>query len=70
MIRSGSKSVGVVLMTAIVAVLVVFLVITWVVGDDTNNLEERQPEPSPAESSAPAPAAPGSTANEASVRAL
>jgi len=54
MIRSGSRSVGVVMMTAIVVVLVIFLVITWFEGDTTDHLEERQPSPSPAESSAPA----------------
>jgi hypothetical protein len=48
-------------MTGIVVVLVVFLVITWIQGDDTNNLEERQPEPSPAQSSAPALNVPGTT---------
>jgi hypothetical protein len=53
-VRVGSRSIGVVLITAIVVVLVIFLVITWLQGDDTNHLEERQPTPSPAESSAPA----------------
>jgi hypothetical protein len=53
-VEPGSESVGVVLLTAIVVVLVIFLVITWVQGDVTNHLGNRQPEPSPAESSAPA----------------
>jgi len=53
-IEPGSQSVGAVLLTAIAVVLVVFLVITWLQGDVTNHLGNRQPEPSPAESSAPA----------------
>ncbi|MFC4786482.1 hypothetical protein ACT8ZV_18550 [Nocardioides sp. MAHUQ-72] len=54
MIRASSRNVGAVMIAAIVVVLVVFLLITWLQGDSTDHLEEHQPSPSPAESSAPA----------------
>ena len=47
MIRAGSRSVGLALLGAIVLVLAIYFVITWIVGDDTNQLEERQPSPKP-----------------------
>jgi amino acid transporter len=47
MFRAGSRSVGLAVLVAIVLVLAIYLVITWVVGDDTNQLEERQPSPNP-----------------------
>jgi amino acid transporter len=47
MFRAGSRSVGLAVLAAIVLVLAIYLVITWVVGDDTNQLEERQPSPHP-----------------------
>ena len=53
MIRAGSRSVGAVMIVAIIVVLAIFLVITWIQGDSTNHLQEHQPSPSPAESSAP-----------------
>jgi hypothetical protein len=51
MVRAGSRSLGLITLAVIVVALAVFLIITWVVGDDTNNLEERQPSPSPASAS-------------------
>jgi len=54
MIRTGSRSVGAVMITAIIVILAIFLVITWIQGDSTNHLGERQPSPSPSGSSAPA----------------
>ncbi|WP_258562510.1 MULTISPECIES: hypothetical protein [Nocardioides] len=39
--------VGLVTVGGILLALAVFLVITWLVGDTTNDLEERQPTPSP-----------------------
>ena len=36
---------GLALLGAIVLVLAIYLVITWIVGDETNQLEERQPSP-------------------------
>ena len=50
---ADSREVGIVMLGLIVVVLAIFLVITWVLGDTTNHLGDRQPEPSPAESSAP-----------------
>ena len=47
-----AKLVGIVMLGAIFATLAIFLVITWLNGDNTNNLKERQPSPSPANSSA------------------
>ena len=61
MLRTGSRSVGAVMITAIIVVLAIFLVITWIQGDSTNHLEEHQPSPSPAESSAPAHVLPGTS---------
>lgn len=39
--RVGFATIGVILV-----VLLVFLAITWIEGDPTNDLEERQPTPS------------------------
>ena len=38
---------GLALLSVIVLVLAIYLVITLIVGDDTNQLEERQPSPKP-----------------------
>ena len=38
---------GLVMLAAIFATLLIFLVIAWVIGDPTNNLEERQPTDAP-----------------------
>lgn len=43
-----AKLVGGVTVGVIILVLLVFLVITWVNGDPTNDLKEHQPSPSPA----------------------
>ncbi|MBB3044155.1 hypothetical protein KM427_16400 [Nocardioides sp. LMS-CY] len=42
-----AKLVGGVTVGAIILVLIVFLVITWINGDPTNDLKEHQPSPSP-----------------------
>lgn len=42
-----ARLVGLVTVGGILLALAVFLVITWLVGDTTNDLEERQPTPSP-----------------------
>jgi hypothetical protein len=39
-------TVGLVVLGAIVLVLLILLAITWITGDPTNDLEERQPSPS------------------------
>lgn len=49
--RAVSKPVGFILLGVIFLVLAVFLVITLVIGDNTDNRGEHQPEPSPATSS-------------------
>jgi hypothetical protein len=41
------RRVGLVTVGAIVLILAVFLLITWLSGDPTNGLKERQPTPSP-----------------------
>jgi hypothetical protein len=47
-----ARRVGLVTVGAIVLILAVFLLITWLSGDPTNGLKERQPTPSPASPSA------------------
>jgi hypothetical protein len=42
-----SRSLAIVILGGIALVLAVFLVIALIVGDPTDHLEERQPEPSP-----------------------
>ncbi|MCW2843074.1 MAG: hypothetical protein JWN22_990 [Nocardioides sp.] len=51
MIKAGSRSVTVVVLAVIAVVLVTFLAITLMRGDETNDLENNQPSPSPASSS-------------------
>ena len=51
MLSADSRDVGIATLGMIVVVLAIFLVITWVLGDRTDHLEEHQPHPSPAESS-------------------
>jgi hypothetical protein len=46
-----ARRVGFTMLGAIVAVLLVFLAITWLEGDPTNHLEEHQPSPSPSPTS-------------------
>lgn len=43
-----ARRVGFVAVGAIILVLAIFLLITWLTGDTTNNLRDRQPSPSPA----------------------
>jgi hypothetical protein len=42
-----ARWVGLVTLGAIIVVLAVFLAITWLRGDPTNDREENQPSPSP-----------------------
>jgi len=46
-----ARTVGFTALTVIAVALAVFLLITWLRGDPTNNLGERQPAPSPSPSS-------------------
>ena len=43
--------VGAIMLAGIFATLAVFLAITWVLGDPTNDLQERQPTDAPASTS-------------------
>ena len=47
-----ARTVGFTALAVIAVALAVFLLITWLRGDPTNNLGERQPSPSPSPSSA------------------
>lgn len=49
-----ARRLGIVMLSVIALVLVIFLVITMMVGDPTDHLEERQPSPSPETASSPA----------------
>jgi hypothetical protein len=51
MIKAGSKSVTFVVIGVVGVVLVIMLVIALTQGDQTDNLHERQPSPSPESSS-------------------
>jgi hypothetical protein len=48
-----ARLIGLTTLTGIIVFLAVILVITWVQGDPTNHLHERQPPPLPANAGQP-----------------